>query len=338
MASATNSISDALTPTILDHIEDSTTLPPSKSALKKARRREHLAASKLEKRAREKEAKKEKKRIRSEKRAAGELDSEEERPKKKLKSLEFGARVVIDLDFDDKMSEKEISSLGSQLTYTYSANRNAGFPFQVLNTSLKGKILARLEFVGDASYKRWSNTEWWSESYEELWNVQPPEGEASTSNLMSRSKASKESIVYLTADSEVELETLSPEETYILGGIVDRNRYKVVPVANLCFDKATEQGIRTARLPIGKYMENLPTRKVLTVNQVFEIMIHWVETRDWEKALYAVMPKRKFEEVGKKASKRAKKKEAGGTLVLNADDVEDNDEEAEGAQEAELEE
>jgi tRNA (guanine9-N1)-methyltransferase len=39
----------------------------------------------------------------------------------------------------------------------------------------------------------------------------------------------------------------------------------------------------------------MPTRKVLTVNQVFEIMIKWVETRDWEKALYDVMPKRKFQ-------------------------------------------
>ena len=34
---------------------------------------------------------------------------------------------------------------------------------------------------------------------------------------------------------------------------------------------------------------------MLTVNQVFEILVQWVETRDWEQALYAVIPKRKFQ-------------------------------------------
>lgn len=41
-------------------------------------------------------------------------------------------------------------------------------------------------------------------------------------------------------------------------------------------------------------MAQLQTRKVLTVNQVFEILLCWVETRDWQKALYKVVPKRKL--------------------------------------------
>jgi len=35
------------------------------------------------------------------------------------------------------------------------------------------------------------------------------------------------------------------------------------------------------------------------VNQVFEILIKWVETKDWEEALYTVIPKRKFHQGGK---------------------------------------
>jgi len=62
----------------------------------------------------------------------------------------------------------------------------------------------------------------------------------------------------------------------------------------LCENKAKEANIRTARLPIQTYLANFPTRKVLTVNQVFEILIKWVETRDWEVALNHVMPERKF--------------------------------------------
>lgn len=34
------------------------------------------------------------------------------------------------------------------------------------------------------------------------------------------------------------------------------------------------------------------------MNQVFEILVKWVETRDWEKALYSVIPKRKFVDGG----------------------------------------
>ena len=71
----------------------------------------------------------------------------------------------------------------------------------------------------------------------------------------------------------------------------------------LCLEKAKESGIRTARLPIGRYLANMQTRKVLTVNQVFEILLKWVETRDWEEAFYAVIPKRKFHDGGKSVSK-----------------------------------
>lgn len=62
-----------------------------------------------------------------------------------------------------------------------------------------------------------------------------------------------------------------------------------------------KSGIRTARLPIGRYLASLPTRKVLTVNQVFEILVKYVESKDWEQALYSVIPKRKFQQDGNEA-------------------------------------
>ncbi|KAF9037825.1 hypothetical protein BDZ89DRAFT_1129770 [Hymenopellis radicata] len=287
--------------------EEITPAAPSKSSLKKAAKAERYAAMKLERRAREKEARKEKKRARAEQIANGEVveDDDEKKRQKKKPKLHFGGTVVVDLGFDDKMSEKEIQSLCSQLAYTYSANRQASHPFSLVFSSLNGRTLTRLENTGDAAHTRWTNTEWWEEDYHKLWST--PSDSRSSDEI-------KQKVVYLTADTQDELTELRSDEIYIIGGLVDHNRYKVsssfvddfnglVPTLrqNLCFDKAQESGVRTARLPIGRYLSNMPTRKVLTVNQVFEIMLKWVETRDWEQALYTVIPKRKFQNGSSKA-------------------------------------
>jgi hypothetical protein len=53
------------------------------------------------------------------------------------------------------------------------------------------------------------------------------------------------------------------------------------------------QQIQHGRLPIGDYIK-MTTRHVLTVNQVLEIMLQWLEVEDWEKAFLSVIPKRKL--------------------------------------------
>lgn len=88
-----------------------------------------------------------------------------------------------------------------------------------------------MDAINDAGYKRWSNTEWWKESYEGLWSNEQADAEnkvvSEGGNERTRTKASKESVIYLTADSEHELLELREGETYIIGGICDHNRYKV---------------------------------------------------------------------------------------------------------------
>lgn len=86
--------------------------------------------------------------------------------------------------------------------------------------------------------------------------------------------------VYLSADSQDTLEELSPSKSYIIGGLVDRNRYK-----GLCESKAKEQGIATTSLPISDYA-CLTGNKVLTVNQVLEMLVHWVVSNDHSPKLY----------------------------------------------------
>ncbi|THV53644.1 hypothetical protein BGAL_0045g00030 [Botrytis galanthina] len=123
--------------------------------------------------------------------------------------------------------------------------------------------------------------------------------EASDSTPATNSSSTTPNIVYLSSDSENTLTTLSPYTTYVIGGIVDKNRHK-----GLCYKRACDAGIPTAKLPIGEYM-TMQSRTVLTVNHVMEIMIRWLETGDWGKAFLKVIPKRK------EAKLKAKEKNGG---------------------------
>ncbi|KAJ1428640.1 tRNA methyltransferase TRM10-type domain [Sesbania bispinosa] len=56
--------------------------------------------------------------------------------------------------------------------------------------------------------------------------------------------------------------------------------------------KAQEQGIQTAKLPIASFMK-MSSSQVLTVNQVVEILLKFLETRDWKTSFFAVILKGK---------------------------------------------
>lgn len=130
----------------------------------------------------------------------------------------------------------------------------------------------------------------------------------------SSAENSAPNIVYLSSDSPHTLERLSPNTSYIIGGIVDKNRYK-----GLCYKRACERGIATAKLPIGEYM-TMQSRTVLTVNHVVEIMLKWLETGDWAEAFLSVIPKRKEAKV--RTKKQANEEEDGAETAGSEEDVE----------------
>ncbi|PWW80636.1 hypothetical protein C7212DRAFT_361613 [Tuber magnatum] len=173
--------------------------------------------------------------------------------------------LVMDCGFDELMSDKEITSLSSQLTRTYSINRTSPHQVTLHLTSLNKRLLTRYQTVLSGQHLRWKNVIVSSEPYE----VTPD-------------------LVYLTADSPNTIAKLENGKKYIVGAIVDKNRYK-----GLCYKKAVAQGVATAKLPIGEYV-SMASRFVLTTNQVVEIMIRWLGCRDWERAFLEVIPRRKM--------------------------------------------
>ncbi|WVQ65104.1 uncharacterized protein L199_003276 [Kwoniella botswanensis] len=237
--------------------------------------------------------------------------------------------VVIDLGFDELMNEQEINSMSSQIGFCYSSNRIAPKPIKsIVHTGFSPETSPRLwTKMIDRNWDRWSRSYWWKEDVGVMHSVlssdeeskrqdkvgmqidNSPDQENENEDKNDQDKRiqlqnhltgptlppgltqTKHTLIYLSADAEEELETLDESHIYIIGGIVDRNRYR-----NLCQNKAEKLEIRTARLPIGKFIDNLPTRKVLTVNQVFDILLQYIAQGDWQKAFETVIPQRKFHE------------------------------------------
>ncbi|EMG50745.1 TRM10 tRNA [Candida maltosa Xu316] len=189
--------------------------------------------------------------------------------RKPTKKIETDVKVIIDCDFDELMLDKEIVSLSNQLKHCYSIMRRATFNLPVTVTSFNKRLKDRFE-ESLSDYHLWvGNMEFTDKSLTEVGDI----------NQM----------VYLTADTEEEITKLEPNHTYIIGGIVDKNRHK-----HLCYKKAKELGIKVARLPIGKYIE-VNGRHVLVTSHVYELLCKLYETGgDWEQAFNKVLPPRKI--------------------------------------------
>ncbi|NXQ92090.1 TM10B methyltransferase, partial [Nyctibius grandis] len=96
-----------------------------------------------------------------------------------------------------------------------------------------------------------------------------------------------DAIVYLTPDSENVLQDIDPDKVYVLGGLVDESIHKKINLR-----RAQEQSLQTARLPIREYMVKTFNAKnyhseTLAINQVFDVLSTYYETRSWPAALKA---------------------------------------------------
>ena len=127
--------------------------------------------------------------------------------------------------------------------------------------------------------------------------------------------------VYLTGDSANVLTTLDDNATYIIGGIVDRNRLKFAAVERAESINAAAPGLNvtTARLPLEEHVDLKGSTRILTCNHVFEILQRYRENGydDWKKAIMAVLPCRK--DVEEKKTDDDDGKDEGGAYEGNED-------------------
>jgi len=234
----------------------------SKNQKKKLLKKKVFMETRMDRRKQEREKNKLK---RAQKKEAG-LPLPESRRSKKRRKFEFSNyKVVIDLDFYELMNDRDLRMLLKQVKACYSENRKQDHPVQLCVTSFKEQ-LKDLFIQLQPGLTNW-DLRMEDQSYLDLFE--------------------KEKIVYLTSDSENILETLEEDKHYIIGGLVDHNQFK-----GLCHKRAKESAIAHAQLPIGQFVK-MKSRKVLTINHVFEILLAYSTTKDWRDAFFKVLPNRK---------------------------------------------
>lgn len=290
--------------------------PLSKNQQKKARkqaeweaRRDAVRAQRKEKRIEIRNRKREEHRAAvAEAKAAG-LDPRSVRSSRNPAGTIVPVSFVLDCSFDKYMTDKEIKSLSMQVQRCYSENRGAQYRTHIVVGSWGGRLRERFEGGMNSTHQYWKGVQF----------VEGDLGDAAVKarEVMAGPRRGKEidvleprdepairhedpnhpptetegikhpDVVYLSAESPYTLDRLEPGTSYVIGGLVDKNREK-----GLCYGLAREMGVRTAKLPIGQYMV-MNSRQVLATNHVVEIMLRWLECGDWGEAFMKVMPKRK---------------------------------------------
>lgn len=192
--------------------------------------------------------------------------------KRSKKQENVNVTVIIDCGFDEMMKDEEKTSLGSQLIRCYSDNKKAEKRVKLQISSFNKSLKTRFETVMHNQHLKWKNIDLIEDDF----------------TTKATPEELKSNYVYLSSDSDNLIETLDENKTYIIGGIVDKGRYK-----DLCKNKAESHGIPTGRLPIDEFVK-ISGRRVLTTNHVFEILLQWLVSKNWQVAFETALPPRKL--------------------------------------------
>jgi len=186
---------------------------------------------------------------------------------------EFVAPVIcIDCAYNESMSGKEIASLARQIGRCYSSNRRATKPVRLILTN----------WSNDSSLaQECRRVNYGFDNYQIILNDKPI-----------HESYPSERLVYLSPNADKVLTEIDEQNVYVIGGLVDESVRK-----NMTYQVCQDKNIACYKLPIETYMEHSINggtfNQILSINQVFDILLTYMTSKDWGEALKKNVPERK---------------------------------------------
>jgi hypothetical protein len=113
--------------------------------------------------------------------------------------------VCVDCDYDDLMNESEVKSLAQQIMFIYARNCKEEQPFKLILSGVGPKL--------QSAFDKLSGVDKWKLIYSPKKDFRQVVDEKTT-------------CIYLSSESDKNLETLEKGKCYVIGGLVDKNRHK----------------------------------------------------------------------------------------------------------------
>lgn len=192
--------------------------------------------------------------------------SRKELKRNKIDYSKSDITIAVDLSFDEMMIDKDVAKCVKQLLRIYTMNRRSERPIPLHFTGIRPGGSVEKHLKRNDGYQHW-DVKFSDKPFVDLFE--------------------RDKLVYLSSESDNVLTTLEKDHVYVIGGLVDHNQYK-----GHCHGLASEMGIRHARLPLSEHLV-IKTRTILTINQVFEILMKVQLGKPWQETLLEVLPMRK---------------------------------------------
>lgn len=185
-----------------------------------------------------------------------------------------GSKIVFDMDYDKYMNTKYRRYTANHLKMTIADNRKNRSPFiiHMCNVNMETETMKQLETLIPTLRKPLFPVEVHEKCFSELFP--------------------SDKLVYLTPYSPNTLRDFNHDDIFVVPGIIDKGSNGPVTMA-----KAKKLGIRTAYLPLTRYLSWGSPDKALPLNIISNVLLDFKNTQDWKTALLKHAPQRKLRQI-----------------------------------------